>query len=280
MGTRTLSDFLAANGLKTAAAPAAAAAPAKAAAAAPSKTTPAKVAAAPAAAPVKKAEDATATAGSSAQATTEPAGGHELPKKSTDAPAQDTGKSAEKTAAQKWLEERGITVADPKVAEAMVQGAAKTAEANKVAYLEKRAEEERLRGALFYQGMVRESCAYKLASGEMSLQEAAAVAPTTGCDVSVIVKRAEQLQAAVSSPALIGGLLGTAAKTDVSAVTQVADQNANTSTTRDIEAIEGTRKGTSGIDEKVLRFVDVWTLPNNPGLNHGQAVDQGKGPGA
>lgn len=260
MSTRTLSDFLAQNGLKTASAPAAA----------PAKTSAAK----PAAAPVKKSADETAGKGSASQPTTEPADGHKLPNKVTEAPAQDTGK----TAAQIWLSQRGIDVADPNVAQSMVQGAAKTAEATKFAYLEKRAEEERLRGALFYQGMVRESTAYKLASGEMSIQEVALVAPTTGCDVHEIIKRAEQLQAAMSSPALIGGLLGSAAKTDVSAVTQVAEQNGNTSTTRDIEAIEGTRKPSTGMDEKVLRFVDVWTLPNSPGLNHGQAVDQGKAP--
>lgn len=260
--SKTLSDFLAANGLKTAAAK-----PTTPVAAPVAKTT-AKVAAAP----VKKAEDQTASAGSAAQPTTEPADGHKLPNKVTEAPAQDTGK----TAAQKWLAERGIEVADAKVAEAMVAGAVKTAEANKMAHLEKRAEEERLRGELFYEGMVRKSCAYKLASGEMSIEEAAAVAPTCGTTIQALVKHAEQLQAAMSTPALTGSLLGSAAKVDVSAVTQVADKNDNTSTTRDIEAIEGTRKGTSGIDEKVLRFVDVWTLPGNPGLSHGQAVDQGK----
>jgi hypothetical protein len=255
--SKTLSDFLSANGLKTAAA---------------KPTTPAAKTTVKAAA-TKRAEDQSATAGSAAQATTEPADGHKLPDKSTEAPAQDTGK----TAAQQWLAARGINVAHPQVAEAMIAGVAKTAEATKFAHLEKRAEEERLRGELFYEGMVRKSCAYKLASGEMSIEEAAAVAPTCGTNIHALVKHAEQLQAAMGSPALVGGLLGSAAKVDASAVTQVADKNDNTSTTRDIEAIEGTRKGTSGIDEKVLRFVDVWTLPGNPGLNHGQAVDQGKG---
>jgi hypothetical protein len=270
MSTRTLSQFLSDNGLaKTAAAPATADASKTAAApaAAPAKT------AAPAA-PAKAAADQTASKGTESQPSTgEPTGGKKPRDKATDA---ETGKSAEKTAAQTYLEGKGVIVADPAVAEQMVEGMRKQAEINKAAALEKRAAEERARGAIFYQGMIGEQTAWKIASGEATVKEAAVVAAGLGVDVTGILKRAEQLQAAMSSPAFVDGHLGSAAKVDASAVQQVADKNDNTSTTRSIEAIEGTRQPTSGADEKVLKFIDAWTLPGNPGLNHGQAVDQGK----
>ena len=81
----------------------------------------------------------------------------------------------------------------------------------------------------------------------------------------------------MTSPALVGGMLGSAARTDSSKVMGAAERNGSTTETRDIEAISGTRGAVSGSgDDKLKRFTDVATLPGNPGVNHGQVVDQGK----
>jgi hypothetical protein len=58
-----------------------------------------------------------------------------------------------------------------------------------------RAAEERARGAIFYQGMIGEQTAWKIASGEATVKEAAVVAAGLGVPVDGILKRAEQLQA-------------------------------------------------------------------------------------
>lgn len=273
MSTRTLAEFLGAAGVKLAAAPATPAA--EAAPAAPAKTA-AKAPAKAAAAPAKKAEAAqtqsTTNSDASSQASTEPAGGKTPRETSVAAPAQDTGK----TAAQKWLAENGVIVEDAKVAEALFSQQQKLAEMERRAELEKMAEEERCRGAIFYQGMQREAVARALALGECDMKVAEVEARLQGIPVASIVKRAEELAAAVGSPALIGTDMGRAARTNDSRVMAAAEQNGNT-TGFTPEAVGETRPPVSGQDEKTMRFVDVWTLPGNPGLSHGQAVDQGKG---
>ena len=251
----TLNDFLAKNGVKTASAPAAAPV---------AKT----------AAPAKTASEGTIPP---AQPTTEAAGGHKPREKKTDENTQDTGKAASKTAAQVALAQRGIEVADPAVAEQLEASFQKQAEAQKRAELEKKAAEVRNQGALLYQGMIQENTAWKLATGETSLEDAAIVANVLGIPVDEMIKRAEQIGGAMPTPALVGGNMGSAARVDNSVVMRKGEEAKTEIQTREVEAIAGTRAPVSGADEKLKRFTDVMTLPGNPGLNHGQAVDQGKG---
>lgn len=187
---------------------------------------------------------------------------------------RSTGSEA-KTAAQLWLEDQGIIVRDPAVAEYVAAATAKQAEYVKMSELEKLAEEERARGAIFYQGMVKESMAMQLALRQASLEQAKIAARLIGVPVESIVKRAEQLAAAVGEPALVGTDLGRAARENDSQTMAAASQNDNT-TTYVPEAAQGTRAPVRGQDERTLRFIDVWTLPGNPGLNHGQRVDLGQ----
>jgi len=297
MSSRTLAQFMTENGLlkEAAAKPAPAAAPTSTPAPAPaaSKTGAAKPAPAPAktaeqlaadklvadAAAAKLAADRSAGKGTASQPEPTPDGGVKPRVKNTDPPAQ-------KTAAQEWLAKNGYgDIADPAKADQMISMFVEKAEQNKTAALEKRAAEERARGAILFQGLLGEQTAWGLMDAANSgdkekyasaLKTASLVAAGIGIPVENIAKRAEQLQAATSSPALVDGLLGSAARINTSVVQEVADKNDNQSTTRSVEAIAGTRKAVSGIDEKLLRFVDAWTLPGNPGLNHGQEVDEGK----
>jgi len=259
---------------KTAGAPAPAPAPA------PAKTAEqiAADAALVAAQAAKTAADRSAGKGTAAQPEPTPNGGVKPRVKSTEGPSQ-------KTAEQEWLASRKIQIEDPEVAKQLMGILTKEAEQNKTAALEKRAAEERARGAILFQGFLGEQTAWNLLDAHLSRdpvkiaqaqKSAAFVAAGLGVPVENMVKRAEQLQAATSSPALVDGLLGSAARINTSVVQEVADKNDNQSTTRSVEAIAGTRKAVSGIDEKLLRFVDAWTLPGNPGLNHGQEVDEGK----
>jgi len=259
---RTLNDFLAQAGIKTAA-------PVATPAAAPAVEAP-KTAA-------KTASEGKGTIPPS-QPTTEAAGGHKPRDKKTDEAVQDTGKAAaSKTAAQESLSKLGIEVADAAFAETLWTEQVKKAEAVKRAELEKRAAEVRAHGALMYQGMIAENAAWKLASGETSLDEARIVANVLGIDVTEIVKRAEQIGGALPSPALVGGNLGSAARTDNSVVMRKGEEAKTEIQTREVEAIAGTRAPVSGADDKLKKMTDVMVLPGNPGLNHGQAVDQGKG---
>lgn len=221
---------------------------------------------------------------------TEAAGGKEPRKKNTEDNKQDTGAtggdtaaaatkgaSMNKTAAQLALSRKGINIEDAKIAQIAYDALVVQGEQQKQAELEKCAAELRAQGALMYQGMCIESTAMKLATGEATIEDAKAVAALCSVNVGDLIKRAEQLQAATSSPALIGGMLGSAARVDSSRVMEAAERNGGTTETRDIEAISGTRAAVSDSgDDKLKRFVDVMVLPGNPGLNHGQVVDQGK----
>lgn len=282
---RSLNDFLSQAGLKVAAAQPAAAVAATSTTPAPAKT--AAAAAKPAAAaPAKTAAgDIPASQPSKGEAS----GGHTPRTKKTEGEGQDTGAaggdtaaastkgaSVTKTAAQIALSKKGIEIADAKVAEVAYGALVKQAETEKRAELEKFAAEMRAQGALMYQGMIQESTAWKIATGEAEVKEAHLVAAGLGISVDSIIKRAEQIGGAMSSPALVGGMLGSAARTESSEVMRAGERNGSTTETRGVEAISGTRGATSGADDKLKRFTDVATLPGNPGLNHGQVVDQGK----
>jgi len=282
---RNLNDFLKQAGVAVAGAQPAAVAPATTTTAAPAKTaaaaTPAKTAA-----PAAKVADIAASQPSKGEA----GGGHKPREKKVESEAQDTGATGgdtaaastkgaavTKTATQITLEKKGIIIPDAKTAEAVYGELVKQAELEKKAELEKFASEMRAQGALIYQGMCIESTAIKLATGEATIDEARAVAQICGVGVDGIVKRAEQIGGAMSSPALVGGMLGSAARTDSSKVMAAGERNGSTTETRDIEAISGTRGAVSGSgDDKLKRFTDVATMPGNPGVNHGQVVDQGK----
>jgi len=217
----------------------------------------------------------------------EAAGGHEPRDKHTEGETEDTGgsKSAEtKTAEQQWLSERGVDVSDAKTAKYLYDREMAALQEQKEAHQQKLAQELEARGAIQYHGMLKESCAIRMADGEASLQDASKVAAIVGCDVNDIVGRAseirkvaEQLAGAQPAPALVGNQWGSAARINNSESMGAAERNDNTTDYRP-EAVGGTR-GPVAPDEKLIRFVDVATLPGNPGLNHGQPVDQGKGPG-
>jgi hypothetical protein len=238
-----------------------------------------------------------------------PAGGHKPQDKQHEAPAGDTGeqiadkvtKSAQqegkiaagtvqydpaliKTAAQKWcLEELGALIPNEKTAQALYDEAvnrAKTAQAQEEAKLAAQLEAQ---GAAIYRGQVKESAAFQLANGDLSIADVCKVAAQVGCDVNEIVHKARELKlaadgaaAAVTNDTFFSGALGTAARTGSSNTQQAAERNNNT-TEYQVDAQAGTRPEQNGPNEKDMRFVDTATLPGNPGLNHGQSVDQGKG---
>ena len=284
---RTLNDFLSQAGVKVAAAAPAAVATSETKAAA-AVAAPAKTASAAGAAPAKVAgKDIAPSQPSKGEAND----GHKARVKNTEKEPQDTGatggdsaaastpgKSAAvtKTAAQKALSDRGIDIADAKIAEITYGALVNQLEQEKAAELNKYASEMRAQGALLYQGMIHESTAWKLATGEAKFAEAQLVANVLNVSVDELTKRAEQIGGAMTSPALVGGMLGSAARTDSSETMRAGERNGSTTETRGVEAIAGTRGPVSGADEKLKRFTDVWTMPGNPGLNHGQVVDQGK----
>ena len=254
MAPKSLNDILNVAGVKVAAA----------APAAPAKPQVTKKANAPAA--------VESTAGdASSQAATEPAGGKKPRDKATEAPAQDTGK----TAAQVWLSQNGIDCKDAKVAEYLVGLEQEKQAQVKMAELEKLAEEERCRGAIFYHGMRKEATAFGLVTGEVDVKTAELEARLLGIHPEAIIKRANELAAAVGHPALVGTDMGRAARVDDSRTMQAAAVNGAT-TQFQPEGAAGTRQPVSGQDEKTRRFVDEYVLPGNPGLSLGQSVDQGK----
>ncbi len=291
---RSLNDFLNASGVKVAAAPAAPATPAAPAAPAPAKTA---VAAAPAsAAPAKVAAGKATTT----QPDAAPAGGHKgraVSGESSNSPeGQDTGGAKHAavqydpavivTPEQKWLITQDIVCPDQVKAAALYQSMVKTAEAEKRAELEKVAEEYRYQGALQYQGMVKESTALSYAFGEIPMNQVVKLAAAIGVDPNGIFERAGQIKAATQmfegqdaaqpNRVLTGNNPATPARPASANVTTAAEQSGNT-INFEPEASAGTRKAVSGSDEKLVRMTDTFTLPGNPGLNHGQQVDQGKG---
>jgi hypothetical protein len=283
---RTLNDFLSQAGVKVAAASPAATATADAKTAA-AVAAPAKTAAKPAVAAVKAA--GTEVIPPSQPSKGEANDGHKVREKKTEMEKQDTGAtggdtaaastkgaSVTKTAAQNALARKGIVIEDAKVAEITYAALVAQVEQEKAAELNKFASEMRAQGALMYQGMIQESTAWKLANGEAETKEAQLVANVLQIPVDDIIKRAEQIGGAMTSPALVGGMLGSAARTDSSETMRASERNGNTTDTRGVEALAGTRGPVSGADDKLKRFTDVFTLPGNPGLNHGQVVDQGK----
>jgi hypothetical protein len=266
--SKTLEAFLKTAGVNTGseAAPAKpqtkTAAPAPATAAPAAKVATAKPAAKP---PVKTAEEAKKD-----EMEKKPEGDDDKKKKEEE-------KTSSLTDAQKWLADNGVTVADPKVAEALFEQQVKIAEMTKQAEMEKMAEEQRALGQIFYQGMVKESTALRLVTGQATLDDVKKIAYALGMDPNDFVKRAMEMEAAVrsSDPALIGNDLGRAARHDDSASMQAAEA-ANHTPAFTPEGVAGMRQGVRGQDEKTMRFTEAWTLPGNPGLNHGQVVDQGK----
>jgi len=137
------------------------------------------------------------------------------------------------------------------------------------------------RGVLQFHGMMKESCAMQLANGEAKPEDVIKTAAWVGCSVGDIIKRANELKkiaelaAASGEAAFFGSERGRAARTDDSEVMRAAERNQNT-TSFEPEAVAGTRAATRGTDAKELRFQETVTMPNNPGLNHGQQTDNGK----
>ena len=191
-----------------------------------------------------------------------------------------------KTAEQKWCLDQGYLIPDPSKAAQIYQDHVKTAELQKQAEEEKVAREIEARGAVMYQGMVKESASYQLATGQIDMSQAAHTAQYLGCSPTAIVKRAQQIKSAMTdveiaatpNDVFFAGQKGMAARTGSSEVLQGAARN-NATTEFTPEATQGTRQPAQGPDENTQRFVDTATLPGNPGLNHGQQVDQGKGLG-
>ena len=267
----------------------------------------------------KQAAQGKAAEGSSAPARQESrgeaAGGHKPRQDHTDAEAQDTGatggetaaqaapnKEASvpqvnagqvvydpdlvKTAAQQWCLENGMLVPDANKAQAIYDSHVKTAQAQKQAEEQKIAAELEARGAVMYHGMVKESAAFQIATGEMDMAGAMKTAAYLGCQLNDLVGRAREIKtamtdvevAATPNDVFFAGQKGMAARSGSSQVLQGAARNGNT-TEFDPEATQGTRQPAHGPDENTQRMVDTVTMPGNPGVNHGQKVDQGKGLG-
>jgi len=186
-----------------------------------------------------------------------------------------------KTAEQKWLLERGAVITDEKLAATIVQNMVKSAEAQKTAELMKFAAEMEARGVLQFHGMLKESCAMRLADGDCTGLEVLKTAMWTGCSAQDIINRTNELKklaelaAASSGAAFFGDERGSAARSSNSEVMGAAERNQNT-TSFEPETVAGTRPAARGVDAKELRFQDTVTMPNNPGLNHGQQTDNGK----
>jgi len=185
-----------------------------------------------------------------------------------------------KTAQQKWLlETQGILVPDEKTAAALVANLQKTAEVEKRAELNKYAAEMEARGALQFHGMLKESTAMRLADGEATQFEVIKAAAYAGCHPSEIVARAQELKklaeiaGAGPGSAFFGDQWARGAR---DGEILAASERSNASVEFKSEASAGTRAPTRGIDAAALRFQESVTIPNNPGLNHGQQTDNGK----
>jgi hypothetical protein len=191
-----------------------------------------------------------------------------------------------KTAEQKWLlENKGILIPEAKTAAEVYANYVKAAQSEKHAEMQKTAAEFEARGVLQYRGMLKEACAMQLADGTATQFDVIKTAKWINCNPSEIVARAAELKklaelaAAEGGAAFFGNERGRAARTSDSEMLAAAERNQNT-TSFEPEAVSGTRPATRGTDEKELRFTETVTLPNNPGLNHGQKTDNGKaGPG-
>lgn len=186
-----------------------------------------------------------------------------------------------KTAEQKWLLNEGILIPDEKKAAALCASMRAEQEAIKKAELNKFAAEKEAEGVLLFHGQLKEATAMRVAEGEASRLEVIKTAAWVGCDVSEILARASELKkiaelaAASEGAAFFGNERGRAARTNDSEVLGAAEKNQNT-THFEPEAVAGTRAAVRGSDAADLRFQETVTIPNNPGLNHGQKTDNGK----
>lgn len=257
-------------------------------------------AAAEKAAAVKAAAEKAAADGGTGHAKQEPRGeaadGHDRRYDHEQGETQDTGKSAGrvqydqdliKTAAQKeLLEVHGILVPDAKVA-AVTLEALQAQEATKAAAAEqaKKAEIDAL-GSSIYDAMTKRATAMQLAFGEIDLQTAAKTAAALGADLNAIVTSAREMVknaspdgsgAATGHDVFFAGQLGSAARS-VSESQRAAGDGTATEEYH-VEGERGTRGPVQGPDENTTKMVDSATIPGNPGLNHSQRVDQGKGLG-
>lgn len=297
-GPATLGALLKVAGLVTSTpAPAAPAAPVKAAAAAPAAT---KAAAAgtgtippsmpahePARTPRTSAtqpekQDTGATGGAAAAAATKKVSSfNEMGLMIENGKIIGCDGSIYKTAAQRKLASIGVICLNAAEAESVMQAKIAQAEQVKAAQLEKLAQEERFKGALQYDGMALRGAALRLANDQITIEDVTKLANQLGVPVEEIIKSAEALKrdgerASAPGPALVGGNLGSAARPSSSRVLEAAGETRET-VGFEPEAVAGTRQPTTGTDEKLIRFTDVYTLPGNPGLDKGQVVDQGKG---
>lgn len=184
-----------------------------------------------------------------------------------------------KTAAQKALLDLGILVPDPQAAEALYRNKVAEVQATKKAHIDKMASEMEARGALMYHGWVKQATADGLARGEATMDDVYDSAALIGCSPEEILSLARQkhaqLTAARPASAFFRDQLGSGARVNSSHVMQASEANNNT-TEFNPNATAGTRGPVEGPDERALRMTDTVTLPGNPGVNHGQKVDQGR----
>lgn len=215
----------------------------------------------------------------------------EPPKPAPVAPAEPKVAAAPKIELTPAQEAMLKLASDPKVAEAFVAREQKLAEMSKTAELEKMAKEQEARGAIFADGIYKRSAVLDLAMGlatgaspqemQAGYFKVAALCRMLGCNMADIIQPARHLakqamlDAADAGQALVSGQWGEGAR-PTSATMQGAERNGSTSMVTPEGVPEGVQP-TRGLQPEMLGFQDTVTIPGNPGLNHGQKVDQGKG---
>jgi hypothetical protein len=199
------------------------------------------------------------------------------------APAPVAAPAPTKTAAQAWLSEhQGIEVKDPAKAEALVGTFKFAQEQQKVAAMQAYDAEQSAIGALQYHGMLKESMAMAIADGTASKLDVVKTAAWTGTSVQALVARANELTkiaelaAASAGEAFFMGQRGAGGRMEGQGAVGRAAQVQSNLQEWTSEASSGTRAASRGIDGAELGFQDTVTLPNNPGLNHGQKTENGK----
>ncbi|HSW49750.1 MAG TPA: hypothetical protein VLH09_06215 [Bryobacteraceae bacterium] len=190
-----------------------------------------------------------------------------------------------KTAEQKWLIDNGYgVVPDPVKAAHIVNGFRSAIYAQqKQAEMAKSAELHKMGSAMFDGSMERE-LALNLALGHADGATVTKVAAALDLDLQAIKQAAREMRAKIASTdvevaagpsAFFGGNLATPARSGSSETQQAAERCANT-VQMPAPALPGDTSPARGQDAQLMGFTQAANLPNNPGLNHGQAIAPGK----
>lgn len=239
------------------------------------------------AAPVKTAAPVAPAAPAAKVAAPAPAAKVAEPVKAPEArPAVQYDPAVLKTAEQQALLKAGIVIPDEATAKMVFDQHQKVAQASKTAEQQAKVAELHARGAITLHGMTAESTAMELALAEKVAStdrlHVVKVAAMCGVTAQSIWNRASELRklaemaAAQSGESWVTQQYGRGARNEDGNMLQHAEGQRQLQQFES-DASAGTRQPKPFGGPEDTRFQDAATLPGNPGLNHGQVVNQGKG---